>query len=152
MSPYFSFNEFVPYPVHRNDVLRIFRIILELFADVPDMGIHRAGGDVVAPDISQDRVTAHRVAFIGEKKFQDLVFRGREFDLFAIFGDLELLEIRGDQSEFIRLRDSLFAPLRAAQDRFHARDQFPGAEWFGHVIVGAQFQARHLVGFLTQRA
>ena len=38
-------------------------------------------------------------------------------------------------------------PLKAAQHGLHAGDQFARAEWFGDVIVGAEFKAEHAIGF-----
>ncbi len=39
--------------------------------------------------------------------------------------------------------------VRASQDRLHAGEEHPGAEGLGHVIVGAELQARHDVGLLA---
>jgi hypothetical protein len=42
-----------------------------------------------------------------------------------------------------------FPPLlRSAQDRFDSRNQFPGGERFGHVVVSPQFESEHLFGLL----
>src|SRR3989338_10156266 len=67
-----SFHKFVPNPVNGNNVLGVAGVAFQLLAQIPNMGIHGAGGHLAAPDVSQNGMPADRLALVGQKKLEDL--------------------------------------------------------------------------------
>ena len=73
--------EFVADAVDGDYVRGVAGVGFELFAEVPDVGVYGAGGDLFGPDLLQDLVAGDGLVFGLDEEFQYLELGGGELDL-----------------------------------------------------------------------
>ena len=122
----------------------------EFFAQAADVGVDGAGvdGAGVAPDLLQQRVARLRAAPAFEQQAEQLELGGRQVELLAVEGDLEIAPVDDEFADGQPVVAPL-GPAHAPQHGFHPQDEFARAEGLGHVIVRADFQPGDALGGLA---
>src|SRR6266542_4222888 len=124
----------------------------QLLANVADVRLEqvRVALVVVAPCVFDQAAVRNDAAFVQGEHVQDAELEPRQLDRLASLGDFVRLQIE-DQVAHAHLRGGLAVRvgLAAAHNGLHARSKLFGAEWLGHVIVGADLQAAQDVLFLV---
>src|ERR1043166_3894176 len=146
--------EFVTDAVDGEQMSRFTAVVTDFFSQLHDDLIERAGRPkiIVTPDIVEQTVAGENLAGVSVKKLQHFQFlRGQFLAGFAAV-HLKRFWINGGSSNFERGVILVFIRctrhLGSAQYRMNPRQQFPHAKWLGHIIVGTQIKADHLVDLL----
>src|SRR5438132_3339960 len=130
-----------------NDVPRFSKLL----AKTANMRIDRAGIDhaFVTPDFIEQTILLLHAAAALHQCSQKFELQAGQIDALTIYSDFMARWIDGDWSG----RKSIvsFFGITSAQDRFDAQNNFARAEWFRHVIVGAEFQTDDAVDLLRSR-
>ena len=103
---------------------------------------------IVSPDGIEEDVSGQDSAGIAQEMFEQAEFFRRERDFYFIDGDFVSCEIHDEIAIAIVGRAVVRFPLKPSKEGLDAGDQGLGAEWFGDVVVGSQFQADDGVRFL----
>src|SRR5579872_224061 len=139
----------VPQTSQVAQILRIRRIRLDLLPKVGNVIVHHSiGGERVrGPCAIQQAIAAQHPPARANEQREQLELNGRQFDGLPIAAQFAALEVHFHVAETIAL-GRLFGGA-AAQQGFDAGAELARAERFGNVAVGSQFQAHHLLGFLS---
>lgn len=109
------------------------------------MGINGAGvyDALVAPDIGEEDFAAQDFAAAFDQEGDESELGGGEIKAAAFEFDAEVgaIDFKGIDGEDVRL-DLLLA---AAVEAFHTEDEFSGAEGFGDIVIGTEFEATDAV-------
>ncbi len=129
--------------------MRRRRIIAQLLAQVADVHVHHALAHhhVAAPGLGQQRVAGHHPPGPPHQRHQDVELDARQLHVAAGLRDAPRGHVDGEAGHGDLLIDRVRP--RAAQHGPQARQQLPGAEGLGEVVVGAQLEAHHPVGLVA---
>ena len=135
---------------HGLQVTRRFSVVLDLFANAPDIHIdgtwcHKAR---IAPHGIQQLVAAEDSSRVPRQVVEQAELGRGGGDQLAADTQLHGATINLDLADAKRF--CRFLPLKSAQHGFHTRQQFAGAEGLGDVIVRAQLQTVNPVAFTCQ--
>ena len=138
-------NEFVADAMDGLDV-SIGGAILELAAQVENMGVDRTGRDlgVVVPNLLKQYVSAEDLSAMVDEKAEELHFFGREADSVAVDAQVVGGEVNGDVVEGVDLFVGLFL-LGSPEQRTHSCVQLKERKGLGDVVVAAYVEAGELV-------
>src|SRR3989440_10002369 len=99
------------------DVVRLFRVALDLLAQPVDVRVHgaRLDLDLVAPDLAQQLAAADDLARLRSEQRQEVELGQGQRDLFAVAPDLTAVHVDDEAWELearlgLLLRDRLLAP------------------------------------------
>jgi len=105
--------------------------------------------DVTAPHLIQQLRTGIGTFRMGHEECQQAVFSWPHFQ--NVVTKIHPLADR-IQNQAIGINGFFTAQgIGAAQYCLNPRDQFPGREWLGHVVIGTGIQTLYLVVFFTAR-
>ena len=132
---------------HGFQVTRVFGVRLNFFADAADVNIDGAWSDVggVAPDGVKKMVAAEDASLVAGKVIEEAEFGGGGGNGIAAHREGHGRRIDLDLSNFQGTGRQ--GSLETAQHSFNASDEFSRAERLGNVVVGAEFETEHAVGF-----
>src|ERR1700681_625202 len=112
-------DEAVADPRNRVDVVRLFRVALDLLAQAVDVGVDRTrlDLDLVAPHFAQELAAAHHLAGLRGQQRQEVELGERQGDLFPLAPHLAAVHIDDEAGELearlgLCLRDRLLAPTQ----------------------------------------
>src|SRR5262245_36070333 len=141
--------EAVAHPAHGEEKLGVFRVLLQLLAQVADVDVYGARIAVlgIAPDVLEQRLAAEHAAGRARQRGEDLELDVGDADLLRAQGDhapLEVdLQLAAVEGLLVgRLRDH----PRAPQGGLDAAAELAHREGLGYVVVGADLEAGDLVG------
>src|SRR5229473_60552 len=144
--------EQVPGAADRFQVDGILRIAFDFFAQPADVDVHAARSDetIGAPDSIEKLVARENAIRPRSKVIEQPEFERAERNGLPGMTDAIRRRINGQFADLngagrVRRR------LRAAEQRFDARQQFARAERLGDVIVSAHLEAHDAVGFFAAR-
>lgn len=112
-----------------------------LYVDIDGAGF---AGEVVAPDRAEELVAGEGDAGVFDEGDEEVEFFGAEVDELAIDAGFAAGFVDGEIAEGDGVL-GFSAAFDAVEDAFDAGDEFAGVEGFGHVVVGAEFEADDLV-------
>lgn len=145
------FRQDVPDTANGFDEFRRSGIVTEFLAQMRDMHVDRpfADGDITSAGFGQQGITRDDAPGAFGQSAQQIEFEAREIHGFACFRHDTLPEVHDDIAGNESFSDDV--GTRSPQYGFDSRDEFPGAERFGDIIVGAHFEAHDAIGFVTAR-
>ena len=122
----------------------------QLFAQAAHVDVDgaRAAGVAIAPDLFEQDVPRQHAAAMLQQILEQQEFLRRQRDFPAVERDDVPLGVDDDRAVGERPARRRVVPLRAAEQRPHARDQLVRAERLGEVVVGAHLEADDALGFL----
>ena len=129
---------------HRLDVVLAVGGVRELLAQLADEHVDDLELGLVhaAVEMVEEHLLGERRALAEREQLQHLIFLAGQVHAGAAHFDGLLVEVDG---EVAGVDDRLGVALGAAHDGVDARDQLVLVERLGHVVVGAEAQALHLV-------
>ena len=132
-------------------MLRLGRIFFELFAQPPDMHVHRAdlAADVVAPDCVEQRLARIYAVGIAHQKLHEVEFLRRQIDRHVLAKRAAAAAVKRDVPADERLlRRLFFCRTGPAQKRPDTRLEFENVERLCEIVVRAVLKAQQLVHIL----
>jgi hypothetical protein len=110
---------------------------------VPDIHVDDVGQalEALVPDVLDDHGAGEHAARMGGEVFEERVLLRGELDGFA--GALHIVR-EAVHLEIADTQDTRTAHGPAAQQCFHADEQFGEGEWLGEVVIGASLEVLHL--------
>src|SRR5580658_3780560 len=128
----------------------MLRIGFDFFAQAADVHVHAARGDEAlgAPDSIEQLIASEDAIGTRREEIEQAKFERAHGYGLAGAGDAVSGGVNAQGANFYGLfRGS--ARLGAAEQSFHARNEFARAERFGDVIVGAELEAHDAIGFFA---
>src|SRR6266852_4643700 len=144
--------EFVADSMHRQKKTWLLRNWFEFLANPHNVSVHRARGRkiLIAPDIVEQPVAAHRLPGMTQKMLQQLKLLTRKLHRLTTTQDLVAAQVHVDIAEGIAVL--LFRErLCPSQNGLHASEQFSDREGLGDVVIGSEFETHNLIHFLAAR-
>src|SRR6266849_1270466 len=144
--------EQVPSAANGLQVDGILRIAFDFFAQAADVHVHAARSDetIGAPDGIEKLVARENTVRPRSQEVEQPEFKRAERNGLPGMTDAIGRRIDGQLAD-LNGAGRVGRRLRAAEQRFDARQQFARAERLGDVIVGAHLQAHDAVGFFAAR-
>lgn len=139
--------ETVPGAADSFEVSRVLGVGLDFFADAADVDVDRARCNVggVTPHGIEQVVAAEDASFVTGEIVEQAEFGGGGRDSGAANGESHRRRIDFDVANFHRT--GWQRSLEAAENGFHAGDEFAWAEGLCDIVVGSEFEAEDAVGF-----
>src|ERR1019366_1898044 len=146
-----SRHEAIPDPVHGEKMTRRVAVRLQFLPQLHHVRVHRPRirKKLVSPNRIQNHVARQRTVRIVHEIGQQIVFRRRQLEIFALALHDAAFKVHFDLGEVDHLAR---VAAGAAQHGANACHQLARAKRLHHVIVGADFQQQHLIDFIAQCA
>ena len=138
---YLGGDELVALAVDVDDLDR--GVILEVFAELGDVHVHRAGVEVVVidPDGLEGEVALKNLVDVGAEEAQKLALLGGQLGHLVIDHEHLFLGIKGELADLVHRDFLALLALDAAQDGFDTEHQLLHGEWLSDVVVGTDLEA-----------
>src|SRR5262245_12767185 len=135
-------------PRLRQDILRTFRIGLDLLPQLPDVHPQILSVGQIVPQLAEQKLVGEHLAGVLHQNAQKLVLLGRQFHVLVTHLDDTSHQIDGQiaHSEDWALAVSL---QLVAQRRAHPGEKLIHAKRLGDVIIGAEVERLNLAGLVT---
>ncbi len=134
---------------HGVNVLRLFRVALDLLAQPVDVGVDRPrlDLDLVAPHLAQQLAAADHLARLGRQQGQQVELGEGQVDFFALPPDLAAVQVDDQAGELEACLGLLlgYHLLAAAEVGPHPGQQLPDLEGLGDIVVRPHLQTDHHV-------
>src|SRR4029077_20617772 len=145
-----SADELVAEPAHREEMLRLVRVPFDLLPNPLHVNVEglRVADVVVSPDPLDQELACEQPAWRPQERLQQLELLRREGDRGATDEHLVAIDVHLDRTadEDAVLTSRLREP-RSSEVGADTGDQFADRERLGDVVVGAELEPGHLVGF-----